>query len=80
MTFFLEKTKEYIESVVETAVDDRRHDKFTHLATAISIPDLRRQVALTCPPNTPILSESGYDFSLPSKMLLHILHYSTLEN
>lgn len=29
---FFEKTKEYIESVVETAVDDRRHDKFTHLA------------------------------------------------
>lgn len=29
---FFEETKENIESVVETAVDDRRHDKFTHLA------------------------------------------------
>lgn len=54
-TFFL-KTKEHIESVIEEAVDDRRHDKLTHLATAISVPDLLRQVAKKCPPDTPIPS------------------------
>lgn len=76
MTFFLEKTKEYIESVVETAVDDRRHDKFTHLATAISIPDLRRQVALTCPPNTPIPSEQWLRFQFA---LINATSYSSLQ-
>lgn len=76
MTFFFEKTKEYIESVVETAVDDRRHDKFTHLATAISIPDLRRQVALTCPPNTPIPSEQWLRFQFAPK---NATSYSSLQ-
>ena len=54
---FFEKTKEYLENVVETAVDDRRHDSFTHLAAAISVPDLLRQVKDRCPPDTPIPSE-----------------------
>lgn len=76
MTFFFEKTKEYIESVVETAVDDRRHDKFTHLATAISIPDLRRQDALTCSLNTPIPSEQWLRFQFAPE---NATSYSSLQ-
>lgn len=56
-SIFFDKSKEYLENVVETAVDDRRHDVFTHLAQAISVPDLLEQVKLTCPPDTPIPSE-----------------------
>lgn len=70
---FFEKTKEYIESVVETAVDDRRHDRFTHLATAMSIPDLRRQVASTCPP---IPSEQWLRFQFAPK---NATSYSSLQ-
>ena len=55
---FFEKAKEYIENTVEHAVDDRRHDPVVHLAAAISIPDLLRQVSLRCPPDTPIPSSS----------------------
>ena len=53
---FFDKTKSYLENVVEAA-DERRHDIYTHLATAISVRDLLQQVASTCPPETPIPSE-----------------------
>ncbi|PKY18698.1 hypothetical protein RhiirB3_492222 [Rhizophagus irregularis] len=52
--------KKYFESTInETvlAVDERRHDMIQHLAQAISIRDLRQQVANLCPPNTEIPSE-----------------------
>ncbi|XP_078340082.1 uncharacterized protein LOC111130598 [Crassostrea virginica] len=73
---FFDKAKQYIESVVETAVDDRRHDRFTHLATAMSIPDLHRQVASTCPPDTPIPSEQWLRFQFAPK---NATSYSSLQ-
>ena len=51
-----DKTKTYLENVVEAA-DERRHDIYTHLASAISVRDLLQQVAATCAPETPIPSE-----------------------
>ena len=39
------------------AVDERRHDTIQHLAQAISICDLRQQVANLYPQNTEIPSE-----------------------
>lgn len=46
---FFDHAKTYIENVVETAVDDRRHDTIQHLATAMSVSDLLNQVKGTCP-------------------------------
>ena len=57
---FWNYAKKYFESTInETvlAVDERRHDMIQHLAQAISIRDLRQQVANLCPPNTEIPSE-----------------------
>lgn len=54
---FFNHAKQYLENVVETAVDERRHDQFTHMAQAMSVPDLLRQVKETCPENTLIPSE-----------------------
>ena len=59
---FLEHCKQYIESQVSTAVDDRRHDSVsendvvTHLATSFSVGDLHENVATRCPSETPIPS------------------------
>ena len=60
---FLEHCQKYIDSCVQTAVDDRRHDELdsdntviTHLATAMSANDLYRTVKEQCPENTPIPS------------------------
>lgn len=62
---FLEECQKYINSAVETAVDDRRHDNvtaadggdtITHLATALSVPDLHREVTKRCPEGTAIPS------------------------
>ena len=45
-SIFLEECKKYIESAVETAVDERRHDQVAdgdavvHLAAALSLRDL----------------------------------------
>ncbi|PKY60554.1 hypothetical protein RhiirA4_484384 [Rhizophagus irregularis] len=39
-----------------TAVDERRHDTVVHLATAISVNDLLRQIKRECPPEIPIPS------------------------
>ena len=65
--FFSQKTKTFIENVIKTAVDDRRHDHITHLATAIFVPDLLRQVKLTCPADTLILSEQCLRFQFSPK-------------
>ena len=51
------KATEYLENVVETAVDDQRQDLVSHLFKAISVRDLREQDSMTCPENTPIPSE-----------------------
>ena len=60
---FLEECQQYIDSQVQTAVDDRRHDMvdsdntvITHLATAMSASDLHSAVRERCPENTPIPS------------------------
>ena len=61
---FLEECQNYIESKLETAVDDRRHDAVTkdfdvvtHLANAFSVRDLYEQIVSKCPENTPIPSK-----------------------
>ena len=59
---FLDECQKYIASTVETAVDDRRHDKVrdgdvvTHLATALNAKDLYKEVVKRCPEGTPIPS------------------------
>lgn len=62
-TVFLEECQRYLESSVETAVDERRHDPvadggevITHLARALSVRDLYDQVCKTCPEGTPFPS------------------------
>ena len=47
-------SKKFLEESVGTAVNDRRHGEFTHLAKAISVRDLRDQVQAKCPDGTPI--------------------------
>ena len=60
--YFLEKCQQYINSTVEIAVDERRHDTVkgdeivSHLAQALSARDLHEQVTSLCPPGTPIPS------------------------
>ena len=54
-TFWAECDKLLLESM-STAVDDRRHSHITHMATAISVRDLRDQVAARCPEGTSIPS------------------------
>ena len=59
---FLDRCRKYIDSTIDTAVDDRRHDLLsgndvvTHLATAMSVADLHAQVVKLCPDRTPIPS------------------------
>ena len=62
-TVFLENCQQYLESSVEMAVDERRHDTveadgdiITHLAKALSVRDLHDEVTKKCPPGTPIPS------------------------
>lgn len=54
---FWEKAKEFLEEDIGTAVDDRRHTQVVHLAKAISVCDLREQVANRCQSDTPLPSE-----------------------
>ena len=58
---YVDCCRKYIDSEVNTAVDDRRHDSIsgndvTHLATAMSVTDLHAQVAKLCHEGTPIPS------------------------
>ena len=59
---FLEFCQKHIDSQIETAVDDRRHDAvadgsvITHLASAMSVGDFHEQVTKACPEGTPIPS------------------------
>ena len=43
---FWETCHTYIENTAGVAVDDRRHDHVTHLAAAMSVSDLRKQVRM----------------------------------
>ena len=54
---FWDVAKAFLEEDVGTPVDDRRHTQVVHLAKAISVRDLREQVASRCQPDTPIPSE-----------------------
>ena len=59
----MEECKRYIDEAVETAADDRRHDQLVdgdtvvHLAVALSLRDLHKQVSKRCPDETPIPSQ-----------------------
>lgn len=53
---FWEACECYIHSNVDTAVDDRRHDRIDHLAVALSVPDLLCEVSKRVEPGTPIPS------------------------
>lgn len=53
---FWDECSKFLEASVGTAVDDRRHTEVTHIATAISVRDLRVQVAQKCPGGTLIPS------------------------
>ena len=53
---FWEYCSKYLNEVIGTAVDDRRHSDVVHLAQAISICDLRDEVQKQCPDDTSIPS------------------------
>lgn len=53
---FWDECGKCLEQNVRSAVDDRRHGDVTHIATAISVCDLRDQVAAKCPTDTPVPS------------------------
>ena len=54
---FWEECKKYLNSSIDLAADERRHDTVTHLATALSVSDLHKQVSQQCPEGTPLPSE-----------------------
>ena len=49
---FWEACEAYIYGNMETAVDDRRHDRLEHLAVAMSVPDLLCKVSKRLEPGT----------------------------
>ena len=55
---FWSDCKKFIEEVVGSAVNDWRHESVTHIASAISVRDLRNQVRARLPNGTPVPSES----------------------
>ena len=72
-TVFLEECRQYLETSIETAVDERRDDAVdngevvTHLARALSVRDMFDQVCKRCPEGTP----------LPSIQWLRSVYYTT---
>lgn len=67
MMLFFQKAKQYLENVIETAVRKRRYDQSTHLAPAISVPDLLHCVKETCQPETAIPSEQWFQLQFAPK-------------
>ena len=57
-TEFWKECDQYLESVPELAVHERRHGQVTYLAAALSAQDLLTEVAKRCPEGTPIPSEA----------------------
>lgn len=55
---FWDECAKFLQENVGLAVDDRRHTEVTHIASALSVRDLREQVASRCPAGTPIPSRS----------------------
>lgn len=52
-TEFWKECEQYLESVPELAVHERRHGQVTYLAAALSAQDLLTEVAKRCPESTP---------------------------
>jgi hypothetical protein len=48
-----QECSKFIQEGIGQAVDDRRHQEVTHLATAVSVPDLISQVSKQCPEGCP---------------------------
>ncbi len=55
---FWDECAKFLQEEVGLAVDDRRHTDVTHIASALSVRDLREQVASRCPADMPIPSRS----------------------
>ena len=55
---FWEECSRIIQEGIGQAVDDRRHQEVTHLATAMSVPDPISEISKRCPEGCPIPSES----------------------
>ena len=72
-TFFWQECSKYIE---EGVVDDQRHQKVTHLATAISVPDRHRRY----PEGTPFLAHRGSVFNCGQKTVIGIPLVTILVN
>ena len=53
---FWEACEQYIQSTIETAVDDRWHDRISHLAVALSVNDLLSEVSKVVGPDVPVPS------------------------
>ena len=51
---FWAECEKFLQEDIGLAVEERRHSSVTHLARAISVRDLREQVAARCPPSTDI--------------------------
>ena len=54
---FWEECKKYLNSFIDLAADERRDDTVTHLATALSMSDVHKQVSQQFPEGTPLPSE-----------------------
>ena len=54
---FWEECRRFLNDEAETAVDERRHGQFTHLAKAMSVQDMLQQVSQKCPSDVPIPSK-----------------------
>ena len=58
VTPFWQECEKFLQAGIGAAVDERRHGVITHLAYAISVPDLLEQVKSRCPSGTNIPCES----------------------
>lgn len=54
---FWDYCQQYIDSRLEAATDERRHDSCMHFAVAMSVKDFTSEVSKLCPEGTPIPSE-----------------------
>ena len=54
---FWDQCNKYLEKVIETPVDERRHSEIPHLAKALSTRYLLNEVAKQCPEGVPVPSK-----------------------
>ena len=62
---YFKVAQSYIENNVEMAPDDRRHNTICHLASAISLSDLHREVSQLCPKGHLFHQNNGYTYNSP---------------